>query len=284
MDFRQVEENFRQLDRHTREKIALSNKSKGELLDDIFGEHDAISDSDQGKSFRAFWGLLMSPSKQEEFNKLIQNVLMLPDVQACTPDELLPKMKYHLLAAGEKVQRTSSSLVDQLRRYLDEQVWLENKRIMEIIHELEKTAIAIKQNPPSERDFMTIADTKAAIKLPLSQPLFRAPSRSSINNEILTTGEAEFISDMFYQQHHVDVNVLQARIQKALQTQAQISLEALCQQYPIEKGLSELVTYLHLACEANNSSIDTAQEVTIHWQNTEGIAKSAIMPKVIFTR
>jgi len=64
MDFRQVEENFRQLDRHTREKIALSNKSKGELLDDIFGEHDAIGDSDQGKSFRAFWGLLMSPARK----------------------------------------------------------------------------------------------------------------------------------------------------------------------------------------------------------------------------
>ena len=284
MDFRQVEENFRQLDRHTREKIALSNKSKGELLDDIFGEHDAISDSDQGKSFRAFWGLLMSPAKQEKFNQLIQDVLALPDVHACTPDELLPKMKYHLLSAGEKVQLTSSSLVDQLRRYLDEQVWLENKRIMEIIHDLEKNAIAIKQNPPPERDFMTIADTKAAIKLPLSQPLFRAPSRSSINNELLTTGEAEFVSDAFYQQHHVDVSVLQARIQKALQTQAQISLETLCQQYPIEKGLSELVAYLHLACEDSNTRIDTEQDVMIHWQNTEGVAKSAIMPKVIFTR
>ncbi|MDD1606925.1 MAG: DUF3375 domain-containing protein, partial [Methylococcaceae bacterium] len=88
----------------------------------------------------------------------------------------------------------------------------------------------------------------------------------------------------FYQQHHVDVSVLQARIQKALQTQAQISLETLCQQYPIEKGLSELVAYLHLACEDSNTRIDTEQDVMIHWQNTEGVAKSAIMPKVIFTR
>ena len=284
MDFRQVEENFRQLDRHTREKIALSNKSKGELLDEIFGEHDAIGDSDQGKSFRAFWGLLMSPAKQEKFNQLIQDTLALEDVQACTPDELLPKMKYHLLEAGEKVQRTSSSLVEQLRRYLDEQVWLENKRIMSIIHDLEKNAIAIKQQPPSERDFMMIDDVKAQIKLPLSQPLFRAPIRSSMSNEALSAGTAEFVSELFYQQHHVDVSVLQARIQKALQTQTQISLENLCQQYPLEKGLSELVAYLHLACEDSNAMIDTEQEVTIHWQNTECVAKSAIMPQIIFTR
>ncbi len=284
MDFRQVEENFRQLDRNTREKIALSNKNKGELLDDIFGEHDAIADSDQGRSFRAFWGLLMSPAKQEKFNQLIQDVLALPDVQACTPDELLPKMKYHLLEAGEKVQRTSSSLVEQLRRYLDDQVWLENKRIMVIIHDLEKNAIAIKQQPPTERDFVLLADTKAQIKLPLSQPLFRMPSRSTISNEALSSGTAEFISDVFYQQHHVDVTVLQARIQKALQTQSQISLENLCQQYPLGKGLSELVAYLHLACQDKDASIDTAQDMTIHWQNDEGIVKSAIMPRIIFTR
>jgi flagellar motility protein MotE (MotC chaperone) len=284
MDFRQVEENFRQLDRHTREKIALSNKSKGELLDDIFGEHDAIGDSDQGKSFRAFWDLLMSPAKQEKFNQLIQDVLALPDVQMSTPDELLPKMKYHLLEAGEKVQRTSSSLVEQLRRYLDDQVWLENKRIMSIIHDLEKNAIAVKQNPPTARDFMLLDDTKAQIKLPLSQPLFRMPNRSKMNNEALTTGTAEFVSELFYQQHHVDVSVLQARIQKALQTQTQISLEVMCQQYPLEKGLSELVAYLHLACEDNNAIVDAEQEVTIHWQNDDGVAKFATMPKVIFTR
>ena len=153
MDFRQVEENFRQLDRSTREKITTSNKQKGELLDDIFGEHDEIGDSDQGKSFQAFWGLLMSPAKQEKFNQLIQKVLALEEVKSCEPDELLPKMKYHLLEAGEKVQRTSSSLVEQLRRYLDDQVWLENKRIMSIIHEVEKSAIVIKQNPPKDKDF-----------------------------------------------------------------------------------------------------------------------------------
>jgi hypothetical protein len=284
MDFRQVEENFRQLDRHTRERIALSNKSKGELLDEIFGEHDTINDSDQGKSFRAFWGLLMSPAKQDRFNQLIQDVLALPDIQTSTPDKLLPKMKHHLLEAGEKVQRTSSGLVDQLRRYLDGQAQLENKRIIAIIHDLEKTAIAIKQNPPTERDFMLLDDTKANIKLPLSQPLFRAPNRAILSNEILTTGSAEFISDAFYQQHHIDVSVLQNRIYKALQTQNQISLETLCQHYPLEKGLSELIAYLHLACQTETSLIDSEQTTTIHWQNAEGITKSVIMPKIIFTR
>jgi hypothetical protein len=54
-DFREVEANFRKLDRHVRERIALWEGGKGALLEEIMGERDAIADSDQGKSFRAFW-------------------------------------------------------------------------------------------------------------------------------------------------------------------------------------------------------------------------------------
>lgn len=284
MDFRQVEENFRQLDRHTREKITTSDKQKGQLLDEVFGEHDQIGDSDQGKSFKAFWGLLMSPAKQEEFNDLIQQVLSLAEVKACTPDELLPRMKYHLLEAGEKVQRTSSSLVEQLRRYLDDQVWLENKRIMAIIHAIEKQAVAIKQQPPKDKDFMFLAETKVQIDLPMSRSLFRPPSRPIVSSAALSSGIAEFDTDLLYSQHYVDVALLQARIRKSLQTQTQITLEEICQQHPLEKGLSELVAYLNLATHENGAVIETDKSVKIEWLNTEGITKSAMMPRIIFTR
>jgi hypothetical protein len=284
MDFRQVEENFRQLDRSTREKIATSDKHKGELLDEIFGEQDQIGDSDQGKSFKAFWSLLMSPTKQEEFNELIQKVLSLSEVQDCHPDELLPKMKYHLLEAGEKVQRTSSSLIEQLRRYLDDQVWLENKRMMAIIHEIEKQAIAIKQQPPKEKDFMVLADTKAQIELPMSRTLFRPPNRPSLASAALLSGIAEFDTDLLYSQHYVDVALLQSRIRKCLQHQPQVTLEEICQQFPLEKGLSELVTYLNLASYENGAVVETDKEVEIDWLNADGIKKSALMPRIIFTR
>ncbi len=283
MDFRQVEENFRQLDRNTREKITTSNKQKGELLDEIFGQQDEISDSDQGKSFKAFWSLLMSPVKQEEFNELIQQVLQLDEVKSCQPDELLSRMKYHLLEAGEKVQRTSSSLVEQLRRYLDDQVWLENKRIMTIIHEVEKQAIVIKQTPPKDKDFMHLDDTKAAIDLPMLRVLFRPPSRLVLSTEALISGIAEFETHALYNQHYVDMLMLQARIRKALQSKKQITLEEICKQHPLEKGLSELVAYVNLATSENGAIVENEKSVEIEWQNADGIKKSALMPRIIFT-
>src|SRR5207302_3238263 len=73
-DFREVEQNFRNLDRGVRERIATWDGSKGELLEQIFGERDMIADSDQGKSFRAFWDFLMSPNRQDELGTLLSKI------------------------------------------------------------------------------------------------------------------------------------------------------------------------------------------------------------------
>lgn len=284
LDFRQVEENFRQLDRSTREKIAVSAKDKGELLDEIFGEQDAIHDSDQGKSFRAFWSFLMSPARQQDLNDLIRQVLELKEIQTLSPDELLPRIKFHLLEAGEKVQRTGAGLVEQLRRYLDDQVWLENKRIMNLIHEVEKLAVEIRQNPPAEKDFVFVDDFRPGLDLPMSRGLFRPPAKTAIDGALLSEGEADFASDALYNQHYVDETALLRNIREALQQRKQIELSDLCRRFPLEKGLSELIAYLNIASKDDKAVIDPDRPKTVTWTDSKGAYKQATLPCIIFTR
>ena len=49
-DFREVEENFRQLDRHLRQKIAGWTESKGSLLDDVLGSRHSIAESNRTRA------------------------------------------------------------------------------------------------------------------------------------------------------------------------------------------------------------------------------------------
>lgn len=53
-DFKEVEQNFRDLDRNFRRQIITSSQSKGEVLSDLFEQQDFLSQTDQGKSFTAF--------------------------------------------------------------------------------------------------------------------------------------------------------------------------------------------------------------------------------------
>jgi hypothetical protein len=127
-DFRQVELNFRQLDRSARERIATWDAGKGALLHEIFGDRDAIAESDQGRSFRAFWDFLMSPARQDELSIRLHDVFALEPVRELEPDRRLLRIHYDWLEAGEVAQRTVARLSEQLRRLLDDRVMLENRR------------------------------------------------------------------------------------------------------------------------------------------------------------
>ena len=73
-DFSEIEYNFRSLNQTAMEKIALSDTYKGEVLSSIFEIEDKIRDSDQGKSFFAFWQLLSDTNRSDKLSALIKNI------------------------------------------------------------------------------------------------------------------------------------------------------------------------------------------------------------------
>ncbi len=283
-DFRQVEENFRQLDRKTREKIAVSEAAKGELLDDIFGEQDAINGSDQGKSFRAFWQYIMSPASQEELQSLLDQILALPEIRALDGDERLGRIRFQLIDAGERVNVTCAQLVEQLRKFLDDQTWLENKRIMEIIRQIEKKAVRIRSNPPPQKPGFTHVDhIKPEIGLPMARGLFHPPVRITVDDQV-EMGHGNFASDILYRQQSVDEKILRQRIRRALKGRTQVTLAQICESFPVDKGVSELLGYLHIACKDDNAVVETDANTSILYTDTNGQRRKAIMPEVIFVR
>lgn len=293
-DFREVEHNFRQLDRKVRERIAQWQGQKGELLADIMGERDAISDSDQGNSFQAFWSFLMSADRQEEFGKRLDAVLALPIMDEIKPDKRTRRVHYDWLEAGEHTQRTVAQLSQQLRRFLDDQAWLENRRIMDILTGIESKALSLRDNLHSTTavaDFATIDQPSADIELPMERPLFRPPIKPKIANIRLEPGDESLDSSTLYSQVIVDKDAIGRHIRQSLQNRSQISLEDLCQARPLEQGLAELVAYLELGADQAHSQfnalVDESVETVISWRTVgmkgETIIRRAHLPRLIFT-
>lgn len=283
-DFRQVEYNFRSLDRETRARIATSDSAKGQMLDEIFQEHDIIWDSDQGKSFHAFWEFLMSPAHQTELSELLEVIFSLDEIRELEPDIFLKHIKFYLLDAGEKVQKTNNLLVEQLRKYLDDQAYLENKRIAVLIKDIEKRAVEIKDDPPRERSFAELDELKPRLNLIMSRGLFIPSKNPSISDIPLTEGEATVDIDVLYGQVYIDEIELRTNIDKALRTYSQISLGQLVENYPIYKGLAEVVAYLNLASKDNKAMIADDEIETLVLAIDDENFRQVDLPKVIFTR
>lgn len=293
-DFRQVEHNFRALDRTVRERIAMwdgsnqepnqkINQGRGALLQNIMGERDAIADSDQGKSFRAFWDFLMSQSRQDELTSMLERVLTLPPVTELSPDKRLRRVHYDWLEAGEQAQRTVALLSQQLRRFLDDQAWLENRRIMDLLHGIEARALRLRSAIPNGT-VHHIDALSPSIELPMERPLYSAPVKTLLNNIKLEAGDPAIDADVLFSQVRVDKALLASHIRQSLQTRTQISLVELLQARPLQHGLGELVAYLQLASVAAQSVVDEETLETVSWTANDGVVRSARMPRVIFVR
>jgi len=259
------------------------------------GERDAISDSDQGNSFQAFWSFLMSTNRQEEFSSRLDAVLSLPIMSEIKPDKRTRRIHYDWLEAGEHTQRTVAQLSQQLRRFLDDQAWLENRRIMDILNGIESKALSLREDlptPSAAADFMTIDQPSADIELPMERPLFRPPVKVKIANIRLETGDESLDSSSLYSQHIVDKEAIGRHIRQSLQERSQISLEDLCRERPLDQGLAELLAYLELGTDSVHGTftalVDESVDTVISWhtldKNGATVTRRAHLPRLIFTR
>ena len=281
-DFRALDQNFRTLDRSVREQIATWEGGKGELLQQVFGWRDLIADSDEGRSFRAFWDLLMSPARQDELSTLLERVMQLGPIRELEPDGRLRRIHYDWLEAGEVTQRTVARLSEQLRRYIDDQAWLENRRIMELIRGVEQKALALRGRVP-DGAFAHIDEPAPDIGLPMERLLYTPPFKADIRNVAIEDPAELIATDALFEQVHVDQARLLSNIRRALQTRQQVSLATLVAERPIEQGLAEIATYLKLATQEVSAVIDDERTEQVSWVDDAGRPRQASLPLVIFT-
>lgn len=281
-DFRQVEDNFRQLDQQARERIILSEFGKGKLLAEVLTHYDNIGESDQGRSFKAFFDLLISQNRQDELEEMLSNISLLPEITGLDEKDWIHRFKNDLVSAGDRVNRTSQSLIRQLRQFLDDRTYMENRRIMDLIKEIETKAIELKESPPAEKDFWELA-MEPLTSLPCSRKLWFPNPQPVIGPEPLTTGTADVDTTSLYSQLYVDSEELRSNIRQLLQSRQQVSLRDVTTEYPIQKGLAELVTYFDIASKDERAVISTSDNEVIAVLN-ESRSAFVRMPKVIFCR
>jgi Protein of unknown function (DUF3375) len=214
-------------------------------------------------------------------------VLALAPVAELKPDARTRRVHYDWLEAGEHTQRTVAQLSQQLRRFLDDQAWLENRRIMDILRGIEASALAVRAAPPAG-EVMRIAEAGADVELPMERPLYTPAVKPMIADIELEAGETDVDASALYSQIVVDRAQIAGHIRQALQERAQVTLRELTDLQPLQQGLAELVAYLQLASDSFQSVVDEETPELIVWQalRQDGVpvTRQARLPRVIFVR
>lgn len=287
-DFRQVEANFRQLDKATRKKITLGGIYKGEVLDQVFGDQDVIDGSDEGKSFSSFFELLMTPDMRDNMRGDLKQLLRLPQgKEMLSSDELLQQLYGFLLDAGTKVNTTKQQITDQLRRYIQEQSQ-DNKRILELIRQFESQAQRVEfKRANTMQEFAHIEGIQADIDTLFSRQLYRPKLTEQLETmDVETPSEPNVDLTSLFDVSRIDEGQLQRNIGACLNHHhGQVNLAQVVAQYPIEYGLDEVLTYLKLACEQRlPAHIDSQQQQLISWYVSANTQHRLNIPLVTFVR
>jgi hypothetical protein len=222
----------------------------------------------------------LSHQRQAELTELLDRLAAIEDIG--DHDSRLRHLHFDWIDAGERTQATVRSLSEQLRRFLDDQVWLENRRVFDLLRSVESQAVALREHPPPLK--MQLDDMASSITLPFERPLYAPQHEASLSSEDVVVGSEDFDASALLDQIHVDREELARTVCDVLRDRTQVGLAPVVAEHPLSQGLAELVGYLSLTDPFFEVIFDETGREQIRWEADSGTTMIADSPAVTFAR
>jgi len=283
-DFREVEDNFKIIVRNIIEKQTDKSLSKGKLLQYTFDSLDDLKDTDQGKSFYAFWNFLLDDASQDELKMLIEEVYnILEDRNIEYHDRFLRRAKIVLHSSGRKVWDSNNLLADKLTRIIAEKNLEERKKARETINSIRQLALQMIDKKQVFDTYIEI-DGEAEIYLPMERKLGEEQILSEFNDQ---PKSAENILDFeslsnLTNLKNVNRKQLLNNIETLLNEREVITLSEVLKEFPATKGLAEILGYISLI--QTNDKYILNQNETEYLSFSKSNDKFLKAPQVIFSK
>nr|WP_197718674.1 DUF3375 domain-containing protein [Pedobacter schmidteae] len=285
-DFKEVEDNFREITKQIYLKHAEGNLTKDHILEFTFDALDELKESQQGKSFYAFWSFLLNPNLQEEWTVLSKSLFeRLDEKDIDISDFFLKDMKKFLHAAGQKVYKANDKMAEKLSRIIRENESSKVHSTRNLIHEIKTLLIEIgkkKQKP----DIGFMLESEPDINLPFERKLTYEQAEEIMYKNRPRRADTDFMNaknlGKLFTQKRVNRERIKASIKTLLTEKAQLTLGEIIEiNGGLDEGLPELFGYLSVSKEFKHTiNRDTVQRVVFD----RDAQKSIHIPEVILTK
>ncbi len=284
-DFKEVEDNFKNITRKIYERQQQQDLTKGQLLEDTFDALYELKNTNQGKSFYAFWQFMLDDTRQEEFKKLTKEVYqVLEDRDIEMSSHSLRSLKSMLYMAARKVLDKNRLLADKLSREIMAKDQLESRKTRELMGNIRQLAL-LRLRQESNRETYLELDGVPNIYLPLERKLGERPEENAFS-AIAKQGEVKITDleslDKLHSPNLIDKKVLLANIYELLENRSQISLKEVVDVKKITKGLPELLAYVTLISTSPKFFINEESKENILFSDESG--KYLELPQIIFSK
>jgi hypothetical protein len=284
-DFRQLEENFKEVARALAEAQAKPDATKGRIVGQLLDTHAALKESSQGQSFYAFWNLLSSPERQQRWRELIRQVYRLEGIDpTLRTNRLLEGLSSRLLIEAERVVRSNERMAATLRRALESAASGEDQRLRGLVREIQQLALAGRASPGPEDGFFELLAPPA---------VFASFSRMFWQPDTIgrVAGDLTFAQEVLdWQMVHrfralADLNLarLREQVRTCLIGAESVLLSQVLERFPPREGILEIVGYLVVAMQDSQHYVPGDQYTEVNVDATGGLERWRV-PEALFTR
>lgn len=253
-DFARVRHELETLNTQLRRQLLDPEGSRGDVLDEIFAGVDLIGESDAGKSFSAFYSLVVDPERGAWLDTWIAQVLERADEDAITLEE---RAKFRTLFrdmedAGYEVNGMMTRLARNLRNYVASEQFAEDRRMIELLRdtrklaadaaEREELAATHKMDTPLQRIGMQVSSV-AQLKL-------ADPGAEVITSTVEAFEPDEGDPEALYQavrESEIDLEELMEAVRETVEVTGGASIGGVLERHPATQGLGSIVGLVYLA-------------------------------------
>ena len=284
-DFKEVEDNFKDITRRIYEFQQQAGISKGRVIGETFDALEALQDTDQGRSFYAFWQFLRDRSSQDRFDQLVIGVnAVLEDREMNVPTRSLRRLKDLIYLAARKVQTKNHMLSDRLSKEVVTQDLLENRQTKELMSEIRQLAMKMVGRKPMRDSYLELhhmTDIYLPMERKLGEPARKQSHSVNAGNGQVSLNDLQDLGKI-YKGEIVDKKVLRANVRQMLLSRDQVSLKEVVAENGITKGLAELLGYVSLVSDSEKFFFMDKTRETILFDPEQ--KKYLELPQLIFSR
>lgn len=250
-DFKEVENNFKNITKGIYQKHAEGNLNKGNILDFTFTALDELKNSQQGKSFYAFWLFILNPELQSQWKELIEELFkILIEKSIPINDNFLKKMDRHLYNAAEKVSRANDKMAEKLSRVIIQKENSNSEATRKLIQEIKNDLISIA-NSNQKPNVSIEVETNTEIYIPFERRLTTEASESIIYTQKpqLMRNNIDAFEHLgkIFSHKHIDKSKLKKNIHNLFREKTQFTLLEVVEHHGgLQEGLPELIAYFDI--------------------------------------
>ena len=288
MDFHRVRDGFDKLNRQLRTDILQYDESRSRVLEALFNGVDLIAESEEGKTFNAFWRLLTDNAQSATLLDALDEVLSRPFARRLDPEErkFLHRLTDRLMTEGSLIHEVQTQFARSLRTFVQSREFQEQRRLQTVLKQAQQAALGARDTVSLVRPLpfhltLTVAEFSSAGQLTLHDPELHAPPTVVTQVELPPLDLSQI--DEMVRQSDIDFPQLKRNLLELLRHRSQVSVGEVLTIYPATQGLGSVIGYVALALN-NGDAGPAEQKETVFWTDRQGSICKAALPLFYFVK